>query len=402
MRFVILHYHILKNAGSTIEEALDHSFGERFRRLDSVDRDHTIGNEELLELIDANPSLEAISSHQIRYPLPQIPGILFFDICFLRDPIERVRSLYDYFRKRPAAGDPVSDLANHASPGDFVAGMIEHFPLQIRNVQVNLIAAAGDSDEPTEEDLESATSRMLDSPFPGVVDLFDESIAAGQYRLQTIFPRLNCSHEPVNVSDEKTPHLRKVCAPDVWSELLRLNALDLQLVERVRADVRRRRSLSLPPGNTPAPLDIRQIFDAPYYLASNPDVRAARIDPLRHYLEYGSKEGRKPHPLFGDPHKLFDADSYARDHPEAQGLHPLVHYLKSHRADVRTQANEAAKLKIDDVELTVVFDQPPANPDGAAYVWRDSAGRMQFHAPSQQRRFFQSVSYDQLRAQVLR
>jgi hypothetical protein len=55
LRFVILHYHILKNAGSTIEEALDHSFGERFRRLDSVDRDHTIGNEELLELIDANP-----------------------------------------------------------------------------------------------------------------------------------------------------------------------------------------------------------------------------------------------------------------------------------------------------------------------------------------------------------
>ena len=30
MRLVILHYHIFKNAGSTIEDILDHSFGERF------------------------------------------------------------------------------------------------------------------------------------------------------------------------------------------------------------------------------------------------------------------------------------------------------------------------------------------------------------------------------------
>ena len=52
MRFVILHYHILKNAGSTIEEALDHSFGERFERLDSVDRDHTIGGDHLTRIMD--------------------------------------------------------------------------------------------------------------------------------------------------------------------------------------------------------------------------------------------------------------------------------------------------------------------------------------------------------------
>ncbi len=167
MRFVILHYHILKNAGSTLEEALDHSFGERFQRLDSVNRDHTIGTSRssAWSYIKSNPALDAVSSHQIRYPLPETRGILFFDICFLRDPIERVRSMYDYFRKRPAEGDPVSTLANSSTPGEFVAGMIEHFSLQIRNVQVNLIAAAGDSDEPTEADLELATRRMMDAAF---------------------------------------------------------------------------------------------------------------------------------------------------------------------------------------------------------------------------------------------
>jgi hypothetical protein len=281
--------------------------------------------------------------------------------------------------------------------------MIEHFPLQIRNVQVNLIAAAGDSDEPTAADLELAAQRMLDSPFPGVVDLFNESIAAGTYRLQTIFPRFDCTHEPVNVSDEKTSHLREVCAPAVWRELLRINALDLELVERVRAEVRRRFSLLPRTQERLAPPDVHQIFDKKYYLAANPDVRAARIDALRHYLEYGSKEGRKPHPLFGNPHRLFDAESYARQHPDAaaQGLHPLVHYLKSPQSENVTRGAEITRFNIDDVELTVVFDQPPAKAGQTAYVWRDSSGRMQFHAPAQQRRFFESVSYDQLRAQLV-
>ena len=33
-------------------------------------------------------------------------------------------------------------------------------------------------------------------------------------------------------------------------------------------------------------------------------------------------------------------------------------------------------------------------------VWEDSAGRMQFIAPSEQRPFFEAMKYDQLRAQL--
>jgi len=34
-------------------------------------------------------------------------------------------------------------------------------------------------------------------------------------------------------------------------------------------------------------------FDARWYLEANPDVKEAGVDPLRHYLQYGIKEGRK-------------------------------------------------------------------------------------------------------------
>ena len=36
----------------------------------------------------------------------------------------------------------------------------------------------------------------------------------------------------------------------------------------------------------------RNLFDARAYLAANPDVERAGIDPLHHYLEHGLHEGR--------------------------------------------------------------------------------------------------------------
>src|SRR5580693_3982290 len=175
MRFVLLHYHVFKNAGSTIEDILDHSFGERFGTLETAVGGGLVSNEDLIRYLDARPELRALSSHQIRYPMPAVPGYLFFDICFLRDPIDRLRSFYDYFRQRPNPADPMSGLANNCSLGDFVAGMVAEHSLFVRNNQVNLLACGGDSDEPNESDFELAVRRMMAASFLGVVDCFEQS-----------------------------------------------------------------------------------------------------------------------------------------------------------------------------------------------------------------------------------
>src|SRR6266550_9585725 len=39
-------------------------------------------------------------------------------------------------------------------------------------------------------------------------------------------------------------------------------------------------------------------FDAKWYLQQNPDVAAAGLDPVLHYLMIGANEGRDPGPLF--------------------------------------------------------------------------------------------------------
>jgi hypothetical protein len=105
---------------------------------------------------------------------------------------------------------------------------------------------------------------------------------------------------------------------------------------------------------------VRKLLDAEFYLRANPDVAAARMDPLKHYIKYGAAEHRQPHPLF-DPvhylaccpeargaenpllhflrtsggkwpstHPLFDCEAYVSAHPSAAG-NPLVAYLAESR-----------------------------------------------------------------------
>ena len=70
--------------------------------------------------------------------------------------------------------------------------------------------------------------------------------------------------------------------------------------------------------------DPHPLFSSSFYLESNPDVAAAGVNPLAHYLEWGAREGRDPHPQFDSP-------LYLQSNPDvdAAGGNPLVHYLST-------------------------------------------------------------------------
>jgi hypothetical protein len=175
----------------------------------------------------------------------------------------------------------------------------------------------------------------------------------------------------------------------VYEELLRLNALDRQLVDRARAEVLRRFG-QVPPRRTARPAQPKQrpvqpsagfftiarrvarlapywrqltgralktlfdadcygnsllhfllqgayqgrqphpLFDPAFYLRKYPDVAAAGVNPLCHYLKYGAAELRQPHPLF-DPGFYLDRNPDIR----RAGVNPLVHYVRHGAAEDR-------------------------------------------------------------------
>jgi hypothetical protein len=239
VRCVLLHYHFFKNAGTTIEEILAQSFGH-FARLDNPDPDQPTSNGELLDFLERNPLIQAVSSHHIHYPVPQKKEFLFFDICILRDPIERVQSMYTYFREKPFRGYALSDLANRTEPGEFFAELVEHAPFYVNDVQVNLVANGEWDHPPGKDDLDRATQRIRTASFPGVVDCFQESLVAAEYALKPVFPTLNCAQPPANVSLRRRAPAKEICSAAVYERLLELNALDYELLDRARAEVRRR------------------------------------------------------------------------------------------------------------------------------------------------------------------
>jgi glycosyltransferase involved in cell wall biosynthesis len=64
------------------------------------------------------------------------------------------------------------------------------------------------------------------------------------------------------------------------------------------------------------------LFDATFYLRDNPDVCAAGIDPLQHYVQYGDLEGRRPNPVF------CPAEYRCLNETLPADLNTLAHYVR--------------------------------------------------------------------------
>src|SRR5262249_31268445 len=72
------------------------------------------------------------------------------------------------------------------------------------------------------------------------------------------------------------------------------------------------------------------LFDADWYLQQYPDVAAAGIDPVIHFLRKGAAERRNPGPKF-------DSAWYLENNPDVAdaSLNPLIHFVDYGRVEGR-------------------------------------------------------------------
>ena len=81
---------------------------------------------------------------------------------------------------------------------------------------------------------------------------------------------------------------------------------------------------------------ISTAVDGAFYRAMNPDLAAAGVDPIRHYMQSGWREGRDPAPWFSTA-------AYLKAYPEVAkaGWNPLHHYLSLGRREGRDVVRSA-------------------------------------------------------------
>lgn len=95
----IIHHHIFKNAGTSIDGALKERLGPAFGVFEG-NHPHDIKDKTAIQaFFREHPKLIAVSTHLGR---PQLPLEQFFPIVFLRHPYLRAKSVYTFTKKDPS------------------------------------------------------------------------------------------------------------------------------------------------------------------------------------------------------------------------------------------------------------------------------------------------------------
>ena len=113
---LLVHVHLPKNGGATLQRIIDKSFGIRHLKMYTLDPRQHHDPQAIAEKISTLPFVDAISSHSFR----QYPEYIFnrtaLYVCFLRNPVERHLS---YFRYCKMKWDELATEHKLLLPADF-------------------------------------------------------------------------------------------------------------------------------------------------------------------------------------------------------------------------------------------------------------------------------------------
>lgn len=238
MRPVILHYHLFKNAGTSIDACLEQSFGERWHTFDSP-VGHTLCADQLAAYIEQHPELLALSSHDAAPPIPN-GDFKVFPIVFLRHPILRAKSAY-LFESGVQQGKTTSSSGFREYIRQRLA---EPNGSVVTNFQACRLAnqSFGGPDQlppDSEDDYADRACRFIDSlDFFGLVEEFAESLARMKNFLQLKFPDIQLENRWHNATERSMqPVAQRIEAiaaelgAELFQPLMNRNRQDLRLYD---------------------------------------------------------------------------------------------------------------------------------------------------------------------------
>jgi len=233
---IILHCHIFKNAGSTLDWALQRSYGTHFcdHREDVLMQKK--GLPYLEQYIKENPGFIAISSHHMPFMPNDTPQ--YWWLLLLREPIRRVKSVFEFEEKQPISSLG-SKMAKELSFSDYILWrMRNNVPSIIKNHHVRYLSNVNNPAKIIDDNLvKSALSRLnLDNVLVGTVERFDESMVLFEHALKTKFPTLDLSYIPQNTakSTNNSPHaFLDDLSREAKASLLDNNKMDTQLYHKI-------------------------------------------------------------------------------------------------------------------------------------------------------------------------
>ena len=241
MKAVILHYHLFKNAGTSLDDAFKDNFSEANGEwLTKEFPGQPMKNRELLkQWIIENPQTKCFSSHTAILPVPKIEGINIIPVIFFRNPIDRIASAYSFEKKQ--VGDGVGPtLARNTTLAGYVETRLAMFPdRQCCNFQAHRLATMFGHEQGDESVRANMAVEKL--PFVGIVEKYSESLVELELLLEGKgFNGIKLKSVEKNVSrdikkslDEKLLDIRKLLGEEIFGKLVEANKVDLAIWEKL-------------------------------------------------------------------------------------------------------------------------------------------------------------------------
>jgi len=198
-RTIILHYHLFKNAGTSVDTILKRNFGDKWVTSEFPPMG---GNNTALveEWIRETPDAIAYSSHTMMGPIPEVEGVRVISFMLLRDPIERIKSAYRFERSQQADTWGAKLAKEHDFEGYVRARLDRPVDRQCRNFQTYRLASLVPGDEP---ELECAYRALEKLTVVGRVEDFDGAMRRCLAAVGEAFPGFTYGAVKVNTSTGK-------------------------------------------------------------------------------------------------------------------------------------------------------------------------------------------------------
>ncbi len=219
-RTIILHYHLFKNAGTSVDTVLRSNFGDKWVTREFPAR-HGNNTRMVEDWIRETPEAIAYSSHTMLGPLPQVAGVRILTFMLLRDPIKRIHSAYRFERQQVADTWGAKLAKEHDFEGYVRTRLSKRGDRQCRDFQTHrlsmLVPGSGTARE-------RAVAAMNKLTVVGSVERFDEALGRLEQALVTYFTNYTSRHVQANrsadtgdrVSEELDGLLRKANKDDLY------------------------------------------------------------------------------------------------------------------------------------------------------------------------------------------
>lgn len=247
-RDILLHVHVFKNAGSSIDRSLGKFFRKKWKATDPRNSVECYLEDDIFSILQKNEEISSISTHQFRFPLTCNDRFLIHPLVMLRHPIDRAFSIYNFERlpsRQATSATPLTVAAASASFPEFAewclsaparSAPLSNYQTRLLSQRLNGKAFNDWSQSPNIVNLKEALATLESISAVGLVDEFGLSAKRFGEIFSPIFGNITFDNIVANKSgnDEESLHnaLKKsanLLGVNLYERLVAVNALDLEL-----------------------------------------------------------------------------------------------------------------------------------------------------------------------------